>query len=81
MSEVRRILILLLGTALLAPGGVAQSAAPASANPGDQRKVPFVLPFKAAFAKAKAENRLLFIKPIYGGLDQAGADDYRCGSW
>ena len=48
---------------------------------GDDRHIEFTLPYADAVAKAKAENRLLFLKPIYGGMDVAGAKDYRCGSW
>ena len=48
---------------------------------GDDRHIQFTLPYADAVAKAKAENRLLFLKPIYGGVDAAGAKDYRCGSW
>ena len=47
---------------------------------GDTRRIEF-LPFDEALAKAKAEKRLLFLKPIYGGVDEEGARDYRCGSW
>ena len=47
---------------------------------GDTRCIEF-LPFDKALAKAKAEKRLLFLKPIYGGVDEDGARDYRCGSW
>ena len=45
------------------------------------RRIHFTLPFKKAMAKAKAENRLLFLKPIYGGVDEIGARDYRAGNW
>lgn len=48
---------------------------------GDPRHIKFTLPFEKALAKAKAENRLLFLKPIYGGVNEEGARDYRCGSW
>lgn len=48
---------------------------------GDPSHVEFTLPFADALAKAKAENRLLFVKPVYGGVDGEGARDYRCGSW
>ena len=62
---------------LLATLGAAQSPPPA----GDPSRVHFTLPFAQALAKAKAENRLMFLKPIYGGVNKAGAKDYRCGSW
>ncbi len=48
---------------------------------GDLLKIDFTLPFSKALAKAKAENRMLFLKPIYGGMDAEGYRDYRCGSW
>jgi len=48
---------------------------------GDPAKIEFVLPFEKALAKAKQEKRLIFIKPIYGGVNDAGYKDYRCGSW
>ena len=63
------------------PDGKAADKAGAKAPAGDPLKVNFTLPFKEALAKAKKENRLIFLKPIYGGVDPAGAKDYRCGSW
>ncbi len=48
---------------------------------GDLRRINFTLPFKKAMAKAKAENRMVFLKPIYGGMDKIGARDYRAGNW
>ena len=48
---------------------------------GDPRRINFTLPFKKAMAKAKAENRMLFLKPIYGSVDEIGARDYRAGNW
>ena len=48
---------------------------------GDLLKIDFTLPFSKALAKAKAENRMLFLKPIYGGMNAEGYRDYRCGSW
>ncbi len=48
---------------------------------GDLLKIDFTLPFSKALAKAKAENRMIFLKPIYGGMDAEGYRDYRCGSW
>ena len=80
-------LALAAGVALMPSAAArADESAPAPAaqerrNAGDTRRVDFVLPFEAALAKAKAENRMLFIKPIYGGVDPDGAKDYRCGSW
>ncbi len=54
----------------------------AEAKPaGDLLKIDFTLPFSKALAKAKAENRMIFLKPIYGGMDAEGYRDYRCGSW
>ena len=52
-----------------------------AAGSGDPRRINFTLPFKKAMAKAKAENRLLFLNPIYGGVDKIGARDYRAGNW
>ena len=54
---------------------------PVQEDPGENRKIDFILPFEKALAKAKKEKRLLFLKPIYGGVDKEGAKDYRCGSW
>ncbi len=48
---------------------------------GDPRRIEFTLPFKKAMAKAKAEKRMVFLKPIYGGMDKIGARDYRAGNW
>ncbi len=48
---------------------------------GDTRSIKFVVPFDTALKQAKEQKRLLFLKPIYGGVDQLGARDYRCGSW
>ena len=53
---------------------------PAAAG-GDPRKIDFVLPWAKAVEQAKADERLIFLKPIYGGVDEDGARDYRCGSW
>ena len=47
----------------------------------DNTKIRFVRPFAKAFAEAKEKNRMIFLKPIYGGLDAEGAEDYRCGRW
>ena len=51
------------------------------AQGGDPAKADFTLDFEEALAKAEAENKLLLIKPIYGGVDALGKKDYRCGSW
>ncbi len=59
----------------------ADTAGGASLDGGDPRHIEFVRPFAKALEKAKAERRLIFLKPIYGGVDAAGARDYRCGSW
>ncbi len=48
---------------------------------GDPVKADFTLDFDQALAKAKTENKLLLLKPIYGGVDALGRKDYRCGSW
>jgi len=72
---MRRSSILVL--TVLSGFAAAGEAAPA----GDARRVPFVLPFSEARARAQESKRLLFLKPIYGGVDARGAADYRCGSW
>ena len=59
----------------------AASAGGASLDGGDPRHIDFIRPFTNALKKAKAERRLIFLKPIYGGVDAAGAKDYRCGNW
>ncbi len=59
----------------------AASAGGASLHGGDPRHIEFVRPFTKALEKAKAERRLIFLKPIYGGVDAAGAKDYRRGNW
>ena len=50
-------------------------------NQGDVRSIRFTLPFDEALKRAKADQRLILLKPIYGGVDQLGERDYRCGSW
>ena len=77
----RRLAILVFLLASAAPLCAAEEAAPTPKNHGDTRRVSFVLPFADALEKAKKEDRLLFVKPIYGGVDKAGAADYRAGSW
>ncbi len=72
---------MLIRRSLVATVISASIAALASAQPGDNRKIKFTLPARDAFDRAVAENRLLFLKPIYGGVDQAGYADYRAGSW
>ncbi len=47
----------------------------------DKSRVEFTLPFEKALVKAQAEGKLLFIKPIYGGVDALGAKDYCRGRW
>jgi len=59
--------------------GLGQAAA-ADHNPGDTRQVEFVLPVQKAAEQATA-LKLLFLKPIYGGVSQEGYRDYRAGSW
>jgi len=71
-----------LALGLLAPAAPAASPADVeAANPGDTLRVEFVLPYEKAVERARAENRLVYLKPIYGGVDAAGYEDYRCGSW
>ncbi len=67
--------------AMLVVTTVTIGARPAMAGDGDSRRIDFVRPFPVAQKQAQAENRLLFVKPIYGGVDQLGAADYRCGRW
>ncbi len=67
--------------AMLVATTVTIGARPAAAGDGDTRGIDFVRPFPVAQKQAQAENRLLFVKPIYGGVDQLGAADYRCGRW
>lgn len=59
----------------------ASFAGPVLGDPGDPRKIEFTLPVRDGFERAGDENRLFFLKPIYGGVDQAGYADYRAGSW
>ena len=70
---------------LVAVLGVAATGLPVTAaevaNEGDLRSIKFVLPFEKALETAKREKRLIFLKPIYGGVDQLGAKEYRCGDW
>ena len=74
MKAIHRVGLVVLATAY--------AVGPAlGASGGDPQRIHFTLPFKKAMAKAKAENRLLFLKPIYGGVDEIGARDYRAGNW
>lgn len=68
---------------LSSPVFAEEAPAPVEAKPagGDARRITFEPTFADALAKAKREKRLLFLKPIYGGVDAEGAKDYRCGSW
>jgi len=75
------ILAILVGGFCLPVSGQEKEAQKSIASAGDSLHVNFTLPFEKALKKAKQESRLLFLKPIYGGVDQAGANDYRCGSW
>jgi len=70
----------LVMTRLIATGVLlAALAAPGLAQ--DTSRIQFTLPFEKALAKAKTEKKLLFLKPIYGGVDAIGAKDYCRGSW
>ena len=42
---------------------------------GDTRHLDVTLPVGAAFAVAQRERRFLFLKPVYGGLEDAGYND------
>ena len=57
------------------------SASTSIASAGDSRHVSFELPFEQALEHSRSENRMLFLKPVYGGMDRAGAEDYREGQW
>ena len=69
------------GLAFIVLVGSRAIASDSSAGDGDPRGIDFVRPFPVAQKRALAENRLLFVKPIYGGVDQLGAANYRCGRW
>ena len=75
-KAMTKILLVSLFGLALAPGAQSQEQAA-----GDSRRVHFTLPYKKALARSQAANRVLFLKPIYGGVDSEGAKDYRCGSW
>jgi hypothetical protein len=34
-----------------------------------------------ALEQARRLNRLVFLKPVYGGMDAAGAENYCDGRW
>ena len=80
---MRRVFLPLLTLSLVGAwcGHVLADEPSTTAEGGDPRLVEFVVPFERALEIAKEENRLLFLKPIYGGVDEAGYRDYRCGSW
>ena len=71
MSLLVAPLLVLACTELVAPEAAA----------GDPRHVAFVQPFEQALARSRSENRMLFLKPVYGGMDREGAEDYRTGQW
>ena len=73
MNARRMLASVLAGVSVLTSAGLA--------DPGDPRHIEFTLPADAAFKLARDENRLLFLKPIYGGVNQTGYADYRAGSW
>jgi len=77
---LKQLCSLLVAVLCVAATGTASVAAEV-ANEGDVRSIRFVLPFEKALATAKREKRLIFLKPIYGGVDQLGAKEYRCGNW
>ena len=74
MKAMHRVGLVVLATAYAVGPALASDG-------GDPRRINFTLPLKKAMAKAKAENRMLFLKPIYGGVDEIGARDYRAGNW
>lgn len=68
--------------AILPFPAVATAQQPASPSSGGQPEiVHFVRPVTAAVERAKAERRLLFLKPVYGGMDAEGATNYCRGQW
>ena len=68
---------------LFSAGAVLALALPVPAQQpgGDPTVVDFLRPVAAARARAEREHRLLFLKPVYGGMDEAGAQSYCRGSW
>ncbi len=48
---------------------------------GDERVVQFVVPVAKAREVAAQERRLIFLKPVYGGMDADGAMSYCWGTW
>ena len=50
-------------------------------TPQEPTQLTRVLPFREALHTAKAEHRLVFLKPVYGGIDEAGASNYCAGTW
>jgi hypothetical protein len=71
----------LLAALLLSQAPIIQPAAPTANAGGDQRIVRFDRPVAAALERAKHEQRLVFLKPVYGGVDQLGARSYCEGTW
>ena len=75
------LLIALFAPALAAPASPTEDPALGLDSGGDPRAVEFVLPVSRALEQARHENRLLFIKPVYGGMDREGALNYCRGTW
>ena len=54
---------------------------PEAHGPYDTRHVVFERDLDKVFSQAKAEKKLVFFKPVFGGVDAEGAKDYREGCW
>lgn len=54
---------------------------PEAKGPYDHRHVQFERDLDRVFKKAKSEHKLVFFKPVYGGVDAEGAKDYHEGCW
>ena len=66
---------------LLAVLPLLQAPTATSHSGGDDRVVRFEHPVTAALERAQKERRLLFLKPVYGGVDELGARSYCEGTW
>lgn len=66
------VLVALLGSPVVPASAEEPQAEPASCLDRDKTGMPWVHPFKHALAKAKAEGRLLMIKPVAFGTTPDG---------
>ena len=79
---VLRPMVISILLALLYGQAVPRESGPIEARgPYDHRHVTFERDLDRVFVRAKEENKLVFFKPIYGGVDAEGAKDYREGCW